>query len=65
MKWLILASVHTVIIINEKTDVAFSRRTARTCNSHKKSRENVVSNSTEEEKNSPSVLTWENVYSTL
>ena len=50
MKWLILASVHTVIIINEKTDMAFSRRTAKTCNSHKKSPENVVSNSTEDEK---------------
>ena len=43
-----------IIIINEKINVAFSRRTARTRNSHKKntSRENVVSNSTEEEKNS-------------
>ena len=42
-----------IIIINEKINVAFSRRTARTRNSHKKnkSRENVVSNSTEEEKN--------------
>ena len=41
-----------IIIINEKINVAFSRRTARTRNSHKKnkSRENVVSNSTEEEK---------------
>jgi len=39
------------IIINEKINVAFSRRTARTRNSHKKtSRENVVSNITEEEK---------------
>ena len=42
-----------IIIINEKINVAFSRRTARTRNSHKNtSRENVVSNSTEEEKNS-------------
>ena len=41
-----------IIIINEKINVAFSRRTARTRNSHKKntSRENVVSDSTEEEK---------------
>ena len=40
-----------IIIINEKINVAFSRRTARTRNSHKNtSRENVVSNSTEEEK---------------
>jgi len=41
-----------IVIINEKINVAFSRRTARTRNSHKKnkSRENVVSNSTEEEK---------------
>jgi len=41
-----------IIIINEKINVAFSRRTARTRNSHKKNktRENVVSNSTEEEK---------------
>ena len=41
-----------IIIINEKINVAFSRRTARTRNSQKKnkSRENVVSNSTEEEK---------------
>ena len=40
-----------IIIINEKINVAFSRRTARTRNSHKKqSRGNVVSNSTEEEK---------------
>jgi len=41
-----------IIIINEKINVAFSRRTERTRNSHKKntSRENVVSNSTEEEK---------------
>ena len=40
------------IIINEKINVAFSRRTARTRNSHTQntSRENVVSNSTEEEK---------------
>ena len=39
-----------IIIINEKINVAFSRRTARTRNSHKKntSRENVVSNSTED-----------------
>ena len=38
-----------IIIINEKINVAFSRRTARTRNSHKKnkSRENVVSNSTD------------------
>ena len=43
-----------IIIINEKINVAFSRRTARTRNSHKKnkSRENVVSNSTEEKKGS-------------
>jgi len=40
-----------IIIINEKINVAFSRRTARTRNSHKnKNRENVVSNSTEEKK---------------
>ena len=40
-----------IIIINEKINVAFSRRTARTRNSHKNtSRENVVSNSTEDEK---------------
>ena len=41
-----------IIIINEKINVAFSRRTARTRNSHKKntSRENIMSNSTEEEK---------------
>ena len=41
-----------IIIINEEINVAFSRRTARTRNSHKKntSCENVVSNSTEEEK---------------
>ena len=40
-----------IIIINEKINVAFSRRTTRTCNSHNNtSRENVVSNSTEEEK---------------
>ena len=40
-----------IIIINEEINVAFSRRTARTRNSHKKhKRENVVSNSTEEEK---------------
>ena len=40
-----------IIIINEKINVALSCRTARTRNSHKNtSRENVVSNSTEEEK---------------
>ena len=40
-----------IIIINEEINVAFSRRTARTRNSHKKhKRENVVSNSTEDEK---------------
>jgi len=40
-----------IIITNEEINVAFSRRTARTRNSHKKhKRENVVSNSTEEEK---------------
>ena len=46
------ALVIIIIIINEKINVAFSRRTARTRNSHKKnkSHENVVSNSTEEEK---------------
>ena len=44
--------MYIIIIINEQINVAFSRRTARTRNSHKKntSRENVVSNSTEEEK---------------
>jgi len=44
--------INIIIIINEKINVAFSGRTARTRNSHKKnkSRENVVSNSTEEEK---------------
>jgi len=41
-----------IIIINEKINVAFSRRTARTRNSLKKntSRENVVYNRTEEKK---------------
>ena len=41
-----------IIIINEKINVAFSRRTARTRNSLKKntSRENVVYNSMEEKK---------------
>jgi len=37
------------MIINEKINVAFSRRTARTRNSHKnKNHENIMSNSTEE-----------------
>ena len=50
--WICIAHIIIIIIINEKINVAFSRRTARTRNSHKKniSRENVVSNSTEEEK---------------
>jgi len=48
MGWFIIIII-IIIIINEKINVAFSRRTARTRNSHKnKSRENVVSNSTEE-----------------
>ena len=43
------AELVIIIIINEKINVAFRRRTARTRNSHKnKNRENVVSNSTEE-----------------
>ena len=38
-----------IIIINEKINVAFSHRTTRTQSQKNTSRENVVSNSTEEE----------------
>jgi len=48
---IIIIIVIIIIIINEKINVAFSRRTARTRNSYKnKNRENVMSNSTEEKK---------------